>query len=261
MDNIEKGLNSYYGYITQREDIEKDIIEYIAERINANKDSIEKLVDITKEKIDMDLINKILKKESKYKNKKTFDMDEAGFIRGVLVTPKGVLLKQESNIEKVIESYIDAILSRNAVVVSDMEYSEISVKKLILEIIQIALEKFGVDKNLIQLLPYEDVNDEEFNKYQEKENIYHYLENNDYKNDVDEKYLVEGEIDEVIDKINQEGICKCAVIYTKDKDKAYKFINRVNGKNVFVNASIENIQEDIEIDDLYIHKNVIYPTK
>ena len=46
-----------------------------------------------------------------------------------------------------------------------------------------------------------------------------------------------------------------------DKEKAYKFINRVNGKNVFVNASIENIEEDIEIDDWYINKNVIYPIK
>ena len=89
-------------------------------------------------------------------------MDAQGFVRGILNTPKGVVLKEESNVEKVIELYIDAILSRNAIVISDIEYSEISVKKLILEIIQIALEKFEVDKNLIQLLPYEEVNEKEY---------------------------------------------------------------------------------------------------
>ena len=49
--------------------------------------------------------------------------------------------------------------------------------------------------------------------------------------------------------------------YITEVNKIVEELNRVNGKNVFVNASIENIQEDIEIDDLYIHKNVIYPTK
>ena len=163
-NNIEKGLKAYYEYIIKREEIEEDILEYISKRINANQDSIEKLIDMTKEKIDMKIIDKVLKKESKYKSNKTFDMDSQGFVRGILNTPKGVMLKEESNIEKVVELYIDAILSRNAVIISDIEYSEISVKKLILEIIQIALEKFEVDKNLIQLLPYEEVNNDEFNK-------------------------------------------------------------------------------------------------
>jgi uncharacterized protein YjgD (DUF1641 family) len=64
-NNIEKGLKAYYEYITKREEIEKDILEYISERINANQDSIEKLIDMTKEKIDMKIIDKVLKKESK----------------------------------------------------------------------------------------------------------------------------------------------------------------------------------------------------
>ena len=50
-NNIEKGLKAYYEYITKSEEIEKDILEYISERINANQDSIEKLVDMTKQKI------------------------------------------------------------------------------------------------------------------------------------------------------------------------------------------------------------------
>lgn len=258
---LEQGKNAYYRYIACKENIEKDIVEYIAERIKANQDTIAELLKITKESLDINNILEILKTESKYKAQKTITMDANGLVNGTLITSKGVLLKEESNVEKVIQIYIDTMLSRNAVVVSDKEYSEISVKKLILEIIQIALEKFGVDKNLIQLLPSEEVKDKEFNTYKETKNKYIYLENKEFEKEVDKKYLIEGEVDEVIEKINEEGICDCAVIYTKDKEKAYKFLNRANSKNVFVNTKLENMKEDIEIDDWYIYKNVIYPTR
>lgn len=262
MENVvEQGKIAYCNYITCQENIEKDVTKYITERIKANQDSIDKLLKITKETLDINNILEKLNAESKYKAQKTITMDANGFVNGTLITAKGVLLKEESNVEKVIQIYIDAILSRNAVVIADKAYSEISVKKLILEIMQIALEKFGVDKNLIQLLPSEEVSNKEFNTYKETKNKYVYLENKEFEKEVDEKYLIEGEVDEVIEKINEEGICDCAVIYTQDKEKAYKFLNRVNSKNVFVNTKLENMKEDIEIDDWYIYKNVIYPTK
>jgi len=258
--NIELGKSAYYNYIEKEENIENEIIKYIGERIKANEQEIGRLVEITKEKINIKKIEKVLKKESRYKVNKAIVMDSNNFISGTLITPKGLILKEESNVEKVVEIYIDSILSRNAIVVSDMEYSEISVKRLILEIIQIALEKFGVDKNLIQLVPYEEVNEEEFNMYVETKEIYIYLEDEEFREEVEnEKYLITGEIDTVIDKINSHGICECAVIYTKDREKAYKFINGVNGKNVFVNTKIANKKEEIKIDDWYIDKRIIYP--
>jgi len=258
--NIQLADKAYYAYILKEENIEKEIIEYILERIKENKEAIENLVKITKEKINMKKIYEILTKESRYKSSKGITKDTNGFISGTLITPKGVILKEEYDIEKVVEIYIDAILSRNAVVISDKEYLDVSVKKLILEIIQIALEKFEVDKNLIQLLPYEEVNNEEFNMYRENNDIYIYLENKEFSEEVDEEsYLIEGKIEEVIDKINKNGICECAVIYTKDREKAYKFINRVNGKNVFVNAKTYNKKDDVTVDNWYIDKYVIYP--
>lgn len=260
--NIELAHKAYYGYISKEENIEKEIIEYISERIKENEKTIDKLVEITKEKINMKRVYEILKKESRYKSSKSITMDINGFISGTLITPKGVILKEESNIEKIVELYVDAILSRNAIVISDIDYLEISVKNLILEIIQIALKKFSVDKNLIQLLPYEEINNEEFNVYKENKNIYIYLEDKAFKEEVEEvKYLVEGEIDEVIENINKSGICECAVIYTKDREKAYKFINRVNGKNVFVNTKIYNKKDEVEVDNWHINKYVIYPGK
>lgn len=260
--NIELANKAYYDYISKEENIEKEIIEYVAKRIEENEEQILKLASITKESINMEKIYEIFKKENRYKSSKSITMDVNSFMSGTLVTPKGVILKEESNIEKVVEIYVDAILSRNAVVISDIDYLEVSVKNLILEIIQIALEKFNVDRNLVQLLPYEEVNNEEFNMYKENNEVYIYLENEEFKDEIeDEKYLVTGEIDEVIDNINRAGICECAVIYTKDREKAYKFINRVNGKNVFANTKIHNKKEDVKVDDLYINKYVIYPGK
>lgn len=261
-NHIEQGKLACYGYIEREEDLEKDILEYILQRIAANRDMIEKLLEITNEKMDFSKVEDLFKsKESKYKKNKKIAINEDGFINGTLITQKGVILREESNVEKVIETYIDAILSRNAMVIADREYLEVSVKNLILEIIHEALAKFEVDKNLIQLLPYEEVNEDEFSNYLGNNKIYVYLENEDFRNEVGNEYVIEGELDEVIDKINSNGVCECAVIYTDDRDKAYKFINRVNGRNVFVNTSFSNKLEDIEVEELYIHKNVIYPTR
>lgn len=256
---IELGNKAYYGYITKEENIEKDVIRYISERIKENEGQILKLANITKESVNMEKIYEILNKESQYKKNKGITMDINGFISGTLTAPKGVILKEETYIEKVVEIYIDAILSRNAVVVSDIDYLEVSVKKLILEIIQIALDKFNVDKNLIQLLPYEEINNEEFNMYKENDEMHIYLEDKEFKEEVEDSKYLEGDIDKIIENINKNGICECAVIYTKDREKAYKFINRVNGKNVFVNAKSYNKKDDVIVDDWYINKYVIYP--
>lgn len=257
---FEEAFGAYCEYISSAENIEQEIIDYLSERIKLNKDMIEKLLEITNEPLDILKVQDFFNKKSLYKKHKTFKMTNEGFVNGTLITGKGVILKEESLPEKVIEAYIDAILSRNAVVISDEEYSEISVKNLFLEIMQIALEKFDVDKNLIQLLPADEIVKEDFWPQKENKNKYIYLENKEFAKEVDKQYLIEGELDEVIEKINGEGVCDCAVIYTEDRNKAYKFINMINSKNVFVNARFENMLENIEIDEWYIHKNVIYPT-
>ena len=66
--------------------------------------------------------------------------------------------------------------------------------------------------------------------------------------------------EDVVDEINKAGICECAVIYTKDRGMAYRFLNEVNGRNVFVNTGYENIREG-KVEEYYIYKNVLYPTK
>jgi hypothetical protein len=70
--------------------------------------------------------------------------------------PVGVIAVEAYDTLEVIKYFIRAIKSRNAIVISDIEYDDTSIKFLILEIIKEALTKFGIDKNLIMILPYEE---------------------------------------------------------------------------------------------------------
>ena len=66
--NIELANKVYYDYIAKEENIENEIIEYIAKRIEENEEQILKLANITKETVDMEKIYATLKKESQYKS-------------------------------------------------------------------------------------------------------------------------------------------------------------------------------------------------
>ena len=183
--------------------------------------------------------------------------------------------------QEVIKWYIRAIKSRNAIAISDVEYAEDNVKSLVLLIIKEALKKFEISENLIMLLPYDECFYEYFDKviytYDDKGNrletprvegkketdeMYVYLENDIFKDEADKNHnaiMVTGKVDEVIEKINRNKT-RGAVIYTKDVNKAYTFINLVHSKNVFVNANLENVQDTIRKDDiLYEYKNIIIP--
>ena len=81
------------------------------------------------------------------------------------------------------------------------------------------------------------------------------LENNE------EVEIVKGNIEEVINKINTK-ISKGTVIYTQDPQKGYRYINLVRSENVFVNASLCNIEKMEESqDELLMNKKIMYELK
>ena len=73
--------------------------------------------------------------------------------------------------------------------------------------------------------------------------------------------FVNGNINEVIDRLNKK-LSYAVVIYTKDPKKGYKFINLVKSKNVFVNATLANV-EDVprSENELLMYKNIMYELK
>ena len=258
MKNYLLAKEAYFNCLEKEEGTETKLLNYIKERIIAEKSEIQRLVEITHEKIDIDKILELLDVEEVYKSSKKISMVN-DFISGVLITPKGVIVKETTDINKTIEYYITAINTRNAVIIEDKKYNEASVKNLILLIFHEAMKKFGVNENLVQLLPKEEIDARELYSFKENNKNYVYLENKNYVGEKNEDCIVvEGNIDDVIEEINKDGIANGAIIYTEDKEKAYKFLNRVNAKNVFVNAGIVNVKE-AEVSDWVINKNVIYP--
>ena len=287
-DSILKIRNSSKKYrLSSEYNLSENLFEYIKKRIEANKEEIIKLIDLKKEKIIyediLNLVNEILLNDIEYKSYKNMAINKYGFLYVTMLMPIGVVAVETFETMEVIKYLFYAIKSRNAIVISDVEYDEYSVKFLILEILKEAIKKFELDEELVNIYPYEECFYEFFdrviytydkignkllkNEYDDKEydnKKYVYIEDKElesfakFDNGNDVEYIY-GNIDDVIEKIN----CKyssVAVIYTKNTKYAYKFINLVLAKNVFVNTSVQNEQINEKYDEeIYVYKNVILP--
>ena len=156
---------------------------------------------------------------------------------------------------------------------------EFNIKSLILLIIQEALKKFGIDENLIMILPYEECYYEYFDeviytydvegvlleepKIERKEygtKNYVYIHSQNLKEEAlknENAEILESDFEEVINQIGKEN---SAVIYTDSTEIAYKFINLINCKNVFVNTNLENAKEFEGTENIFYEtKHIIIP--
>ena len=285
-DNIYKLKEASREYrLNNQYELTKNVLGYIQDRIKANESEIRNLINLQKEDITYEdvfsIINKEIEEDDAYKRYATLKINQDKFLSTCIAMPIGVIAIEVYDTQEVIKWYIRAIKSRNAIAISDVEYAEDNVKSLVLLIIKEALKKFEISENLIMLLPYDECFYEYFDKViytyddvgnhlevpktEEKEKTeerYVYLEDESFKDEATKNrnaIILTGKIDEVIENINKKKT-KGAVIYTKDVNKAYTFINLVNSENVFVNANLENVQDTIRKDKLlYEYKNIIIP--
>ncbi len=284
ISKLRKATNNYR--LNNSYEITENLLKYIQERIIANKSEIEELIKLKKEKYKYEeiknAVDKEIKKKIKYKDYRRMYINKDKFISTMLLMPIGVIAVEAFDTIEVIKYFIKAIKSRNSIAISDVEYDEQSVKFLILEIFKEALKKFGIDQNLIMILPYEECFYKYFDKViytydetgktlienrydnkEESEQKYIYIEDNELeenaKRDNTDGEIVYGNIEEVIEKINTT-YSQGAVIYTKNSQMAYKFINLVHSKNVMVNTSLQNV-EDIKktANEMYEYKKIILP--
>ena len=161
-------------------------------------------------------------------------------------------------------------------------YSENDLKNAILLILKNALEKYEIDSNLLNIVPYEECKNEWFDKViLEDENkivsnklfsdySYIYLENESFAsmavNDLSrlsnkgkQVEIIKGTFEDVLNKINGEELFSTC-IYTENRELAYNFINLAQASNVFVNASLEEAEELENIEDeFYMKKKIMYP--
>ena len=279
--------NAYNLYnLNKNEQISKKVLKFVLSRLKANKNDIEKLIEIFKEMISFEDLISCFEKEidepDLYKKEKTIKKVGNEFYYGIYTTSVGNILIETSNTINVLKYFIKGIKSRNSITISDIEYNENDLKNAILLIFKNALEKYEIDSNLLNIIPYEECKNEWFDKViLEDENkvvsnkqytgySYIYLADEIFANMAVSDWsrldsrgkqveIIKGTFEEVIDKINSEEVFS-SCIYTENRDIAYKFINLVQSSNVFVNASLEEAEEVENIDDeFYMKKKVMYP--
>ncbi len=283
--NLIKNAYSSYNLITD-EKIANKILKFAKKRIEKNKEDLETLIQVFKEKIKFEDLISCFEKEMDepelYKKEKVMKKVGNEFYYGTYTTSVGNILVETSSSLSVLKYFIKAIKSRNSITISDIEFHENDLKNAILIIFKNALEKYKVDSNLLNIIPYEECTNEYFDKViLEDENktvvnklptgySYIYLADESFAsmavNDLSrlsnrgkQVEILKGSFIDVITKINQEttfSVC----IYTGDRDLALNFINLAQASNVFVNASLEEAEVLEKInDEFYTKKKIMYP--
>ena len=283
--NLIKNAYSSYNLITD-EKIANKILKFVKKRLEKNQKDLETLIEVFKEEITFyDLIScfeKEMDEPELYKKEKVMKKVGNEFYYGTYTTSVGNVLIETSNSLNILKYFVKGIKSRNSITISDIEYHESDLKNAILIIFKNALEKYKVDSNLLNIIPYEECTNEYFDKViLEDENktlinkiptgySYIYLADESFAsmavNDLSrlsnrgkQVEILKGTFIDVITKINQETTFS-ACIYTGDRDLALNFINLAQASNVFVNASLEEAEIIEKIDnEFYTKKKIMYP--
>ncbi len=283
---IKKAYNSYN--LNSDEQILKKVLKFVLSRFKENKEDIEKLIEVFKEKITFDDLISCFEKEMNetelYKKEKVMKKVGNEFYYGIYTVSVGNILIETSNTISCLKYFVKGIKSRNSITISDIEYHENDLKNAILLIFKNALEKYEIDSNLLNIIPYEECKNEWFDKViLEDENkvisnkqfagqSYIYLENETFasmavndlsrlSNSGKQVEIIKGSFEDVLNKINSEEIFSTC-IYTENRELAYNFINLAKASNVFVNTSLEEAEELENIEDeFYMKKKIMYPIK
>lgn len=284
---IIKAKNAYQNYVLNSDyKLGEKIYSLIKERIKVNKEQIEKLIEINRVATTYSEIIEILEKEEKnlkdYKKTNIMSKIDNKFMFSQYQVPVGIISVKTNSFYVAIENIFKAVGTRNAIVVIEENYNEHSIENLILLIVQEALKKFNIDQNIIQIVNKEEIKEQDLKAFDiivsevgetlektETDKMYIYQEDEYFadivKSEVEklnsngmQVEILIGEMEDCIEKINKNrafGVC----IYTKDRKKAYKFINLVNSENVFFNGTLLNAKKTNKISNMYLTlKNLVY---
>ena len=156
-----KKLNKAYEEynLDKRENISIKVLNYIKNRLIENKVELQELSEMLDDISYME-IEKIFLEEAfnieEYKKEKLLKRLENNFMYGIYTTSVGNVAVECEKTEDVLKYFIYAIKSRNTITISDLEYRDNDLKHVILLIFTEALQKFDINKNLINIMPYEE---------------------------------------------------------------------------------------------------------
>lgn len=285
-EKIKKLNKAFEEYnLDEREEISGKILKYIKTRLEENKEELKALSDL-KQDVSIDRLIEIFDEESSkpeiYKKEKVLRKLENGFVYGSYTTSVGNVVVECSSTIDVLKYFIYGIQSRNTITISDLDYSENDLKHALALIFSESIKKYGVNEELISIMPYEECYYDNFdvvinldeNKIEKKnyiDKLYIYKQNRKFDIDVEkeinylEKYkmnyeVITGDFEDAVKRINNQKPIG-AVIYTDEAKSAYRFINRIHSKNVFVNTSFAELDTKVEDLDnvLYMKKKIMYP--
>lgn len=78
-----------------------------------------------------------------------------------------------------------------------------------------------------------------------------------YENNIKVNYFHNTDIDETIAYINKYNLNDCFAVFTKNSELAYKFINSIKSKNIFINTNpFVNYEFDLNENQLVYTKNI-----
>lgn len=288
MEEVKLLNNAFNIYnLDNRESLEERMLKYILNRLIVNRSSIEQMIILLKENITYQDIIEAFMKASEERNLKDIDTSYSqgiNYYTGLIPKPVGNIVIETNNVLDIVKYFVLGIKTRNTITISQTEYLEFNLSNLILVIFSEALAKFGISRNTLMIIPYEEVDIEDFDEVitldelNEVTNIRDfsdlaiiYKEDDFFNEDIEEEKerllkekisykIVEGKFNEVVEKINKLRP-SCVSIYTKDSKLAYEFINLVKAENVFVNASLVNKEVvNKKKNKLYYIKKIIVPS-
>ena len=285
--NLIKNAYCLYNLNTD-EKVSNKVLKFIRKRLLKNQKELETLIEVFKEEIKFDdliaCFDKEMEEPELYKKEKVMKKVGNEFYYGTYTTSVGNILVETTSSVNVLKYFVKAIKSRNSITISDIEYHENNLKNAILLIFQNALEKYKINTHLLNIMPYEECNNEYFDKVilEDENKVVNNKSQTDYSyiyladeifasmavNDLSrlsnkgkKVEILKGEFTDVVNRINSETTFSTC-IYTENRDLAINFINLAQAENVFVNASLDEAEDLEDIDDeFYTKKKVMYPIK
>ncbi len=138
---IKSARRAYNDYVLVNDsELDVRVKNYILERIKENKKEIEELMKYLEREKTYEDIEKAIKDEiektCRYKRQVNLRKRKDNFVEVTYETGIGIIALEAYDVEEVVRYIIRAIRTRNALIVSDVEYNEDDDKHLIMYIIK-----------------------------------------------------------------------------------------------------------------------------
>lgn len=267
--NARKAFRKYV--INNTSNISEDIFSYVKEKIEENESKIRKIIEINKDLIKYEEILELVENEKKSINKFKLKNEETGCYQ----VPVGVIGIVCKDVKQCVTNIVKSISTRNSIIILHENYNKYSTEALILLIIQECLKNFYIDDNIIQIVQKEKIDLTKLDRVigienvnvEYKDIIYIYQEDDCFEkiviNEVErlkklEEYrrfevkVIKGDFGNIINFFNKNkayAVC----MYSKNAQKAYKFINWIDVGNVFINTGINGCKDIAVCEDEYFN--------